>query len=198
MEEVALVLIAQIFTFLTIWFREYYIKYKTNSKKLSPICKSELFMQLTKTCGEIKNDLNANGVYIAYFHNGDYYKNGMSIDKFTVVAEDYDERINKGYIAKYQNMNISYISYLYHRLLTDGRCYKVDIPNLIMIDSVYKQDCLDRSVISSYSFLIKDDSELPIGFISIEYSYYFEFKKEMESFIWKHQLSTSRKIKNIK
>ena len=93
---------------------------------------------------------------------------------------------------------MSYISYLYHRLLTDDRYYKIDIPNLNMIDSVYKQDCLDRNVKSAYSFLIKDDKELPIGFISIEYTYEFNFVKEMESFIWKHQLSTSRKIKNIK
>ena len=69
-----------------------------------------------------------------------------------------------------------------------------------MLDSVYKQDCLDRNVVSSYSFLflIKDNDELPIGFISIEYTYEFYFKKEMESFIWKHQLSTSKKIKKYK
>ena len=198
MENVIMLVIAQIFTLFTIWLREYYIKKRLHSDKYSPVCKSELFIQLTQICGEIKDDLKANGVYIAYFHNGDYYKNGMSIDKFTVVAEDYDERIGKPYISKYQNINMSYISYLYHRLLTDDRCYKIDIPNLNMIDSVYKQDCLDRNVKSAYSFLIKDDKELPIGFISIEYTYEFNFVKEMESFIWKHQLSTSRKIKNIK
>ena len=198
MENVIMLVIAQIFTLFTIWLREYYIKKRLNSDKYSPVCKSELFIQLTQICGEIKDDLKANGVYIAYFHNGDYYKNGMSIDKFTVVAEDYDEKIGKPYIGKYQNINMSYISYLYHRLLTDDRCYKIDIPNLNMIDSVYKQDCLDRNVKSAYSFLIKDDKELPIGFISIEYTYEFNFVKEMESFIWKHQLSTSRKIKNIK
>lgn len=202
MKDAALLVIVQLFGFATtitvIWLREYYIKRKLNSEKLSPICKAELFMQLTNICGEIKKDLNANGVYISYFHNGDYYKNGMSIDKFTVVAEDYDENISKGYIGKYSNMNISYISYLYHRLLTDGRCYKINVPNLQMVDNVYRQDLLDRNVVSSYSFLIKDDKELPIGFISIEYTYEFYFKREMESFIWKHQLSTSRKIKNIK
>ncbi len=202
MSDTTSLIIVQLFTLstalLTIWLREYIIKKKLAASKPSAISKSEMFMQLTKTCGEIKQDLNANGVYIAYFHNGDYYKNGMSIDKFTVVAEDYDENIGRGYIAKYQGINISYISYLYHRLLTDGRCYKINIPKLCMLDSVYKQDCLDRNVISSYSFLIKDNDELPIGFISIEYTYEFYFKKEMESFIWKHQLSTSKKIKNIK
>ena len=184
MSDTTSLIIVQLFTLsttlLTIWLREYIIKKKLASSKPSTISKSEMFMQLTKTCGEIKQDLNANGVYIAYFHNGDYYKNGMSIDKFTVVAEDYDETIGKGYIAKYQGINISYISYLYHRLLTDGRCYKINIPNLCMLDSVYKQDCLDRNVVSSYSFLIKDNDELPIGFISIEYTYEFYFKKEME------------------
>ena len=182
----------------SIWLRDYIIARKLNSKKISPITKSELFIQLTKICGEVKTDLKASGVYIAYFHNGDYYKNGLSIDKFTVVAEDYDETIKQPYICKYQNINVSYISYLYHRLLVNSRCYKVDIPNLTMIDTVYKQDCLNRGVLSTYNFLITDDRQTPIGFISLEYTYEFTFKQEMEQFIWKHQMNIQRKIKDTK
>jgi len=94
-------------------------------------------------------------------------------------------------------ITINYITYMYHRLLTDGRCYKIDIPHLKMIDNNYKDDCILRNVLSSYSFLIRDDDEKPIGFVSVEYCYEFEFKKEFESAIWKHQLSTSKSIKNI-
>lgn len=195
--NVVLVFVTQVLMLVGIWLKEYYFKIKINKTKLSPVDRSALFMKLTHICGQIKNDLSASGVYIAYFHNGDYYKNGLSIDKFTVVAEDYDTVIGDSYISKYQTRNINYITYMYHRLLTDGRCYKRDIPNLKMIDNIYKSDCLARGVLSTYSFLIKDEDEKPIGFVSIEYCFDFNFKKEYESCIWKHQLSTSKSIRNI-
>lgn len=198
MKEVILILIVNISAIVTVWLREYYIKKKLRENiELSPIKKSEFYLKLTHICGEIKRDLKADGVFIAYFHNGDYYKNGLSIDKFTVVAEDYNTNIESGYISKYQNRTINYITYLYHRLLVDDRCYKENISNLKMIDATYKEDCLLRNVISTYSFIIKNADETPIGFISLEYTYPFEFKKEYESFIWKHQLSTSKNIKQI-
>ena len=195
--DLIIITVSQIFTLCAIWFKEYYLKNKKYNTQLSPIDRSELFMRLTHICGQIKNDLNANGVYIAYLHNGDYYKNGMSIDKFTVVAEDYDTVIGISYISKYQFQIINYITYIYHRLLTDGRCYNINIPTLKMLDGVYKEDCIKRNVFSTYSFLIKDADERPIGFISLEYCYEYNFKKEYESCIWKHQLSISKSIKNI-
>jgi hypothetical protein len=183
---------------LGIWLKDFYIKKKLLQTTMSPIDKSELYLKLTKICGEIKRDLNANGVYIAYFHNGDFFKNGLSIEKFTVVAEDYDEHIGVSYIASYANKPIQYITYLYHRLLTDGRCYKKDIPNLKMIDNVYKQDCLSRNVNSTYSFIIKDSDEKPIGLVSVEYSDNICFKLDDEKYIWKHQMTTSKKIQQYK
>ena len=121
----------------------------------------------------------------------------LSIDKFTVVAEDYDTKVKTSYTSKYQMINISYITYLYHRLLTDGRFYMDSILESDTIDSSYKDDLLKRKMSSTYSFLIKDGNEKPVGFISLEYSKPSEFKKEYESCIWKHQLSTSRNIKDI-
>jgi len=197
LKDISLLIITNLFTLTTIWFREYWIKKQLSKTILSPIDRSDLFIKLTQICGQIREDLKANGVYIAYFHNGDHFKNGMSIDKFTVVAEDYDNKIKGGYIGKYQMITINYINYLYHRLLTDGRCYKEDIGELDMIDSNYKEDLIKRKVYSSYSFLIKDDDEKPVGFISLEYLKEFDFKREYESYIWKHQLSTSKSIKNI-
>jgi len=198
MKEILIILLTQTFTLITLWLKEYYIKKKLTEKSLSPIDRSELYIKLTGICGEIKRDLKANGVYIAYLHNGDFYKNGLCIDKFTVVAEDYDERANCSYIAKYQNITINYINYLYHRLLTDNKCYKIDIPNLKMIDTSYKNDCLERGINSSYSFLLKDSEEKPIGFISVEFINKINFTKDMESFIWKHQLTTVRTINKYK
>jgi len=194
-QDLSTIVVTSIATVCTIWFKDYYIKRKVEKLKMSPIDKSEFFIKLTKICGQIKTDLNANGVFIAYFHNGDYFKNGLSIDKFTVVAEDYDAKIKISYISKYQIITINYINYLYHRLLTDGRCYNENIPELDMIDNTYKEDLIKRKVTSSYSFLIKDDNEKPIGFISIEYNQLFDFKKEYESAIWKHQLSISKSIR---
>ena len=191
------IIITNLFTLFTIWLKEYWIKRKLSKTSLTPKDRSELFLKLTQTCGQIRNDLGANGVYIAYFHNGDYYKNGLSIDKFTVVAEDYDTKVKTSYTSKYQMINISYITYLYHRLLTDGRFYMDSILESDTVDSSYKDDLLKRKMSSTYAFLIKDGNEKPIGFISLEYSKPSEFKKEYESCIWKHQLSTSRNIKDI-
>lgn len=196
-KDTMLIITTNLFTLFIIWFREYWIKKQLIKTTLTPIDRSELFIRLTQICGQIRNDLKANGVYIAYFHNGDHFKNGMSIDKFTVVAEDYDAKVKVSYISKYQMITINYINYLYHRLLVDGRCYKENISELDMIDNNYKDDLLKRKIYSSYSFLIKDDNEKPIGFISLEYTSNFEFKREHESYIWKHQLSTSKSIKNI-
>lgn len=196
-KDTLIIIITNLFTLASIWLRDYLKTKQLHKTILSPIDRSELFIRLTQICGQIRNDLKANGVYIAYFHNGDHFKNGMSIDKFTVVAEDYDNKLKGSYICKYQMITINYINYLYHRLLTDGRCYKENISELDMIDNNYKEDLLKRGIYSSYSFLIKDDNEKPIGFISLEYNNSFEFKREHESYIWKHQLSTSKSIKNI-
>ena len=162
LKDISLLIITNLFTLTTIWFREYWIKKQLSKTILSPIDRSDLFIKLTQICGQIREDLKANGVYIAYFHNGDHFKNGMSIDKFTVVAEDYDNKIKGGYIGKYQMITINYINYLYHRLLTDGRCYKEDIGELDMIDSNYKEDLIKRKVYSIYSFLFKDVDEKPV------------------------------------
>lgn len=196
-ENVLLIVITQAFTILALYLKEYYFKQKLSSPKLSPIDRSAIFLKLGQTCGRIRKDLKANGVYIAYFHNGDYYKNGLSIDKFTVVAEDYDEGTKMNYIVKYQMTTINYINYIYHRLLTDSRYYMEDVPNTKMSDVNYKDDLTQRGVISSYSFLIKDYDEKPIGFISIEFTSKFKLTVEQEHLIWKHQLSTYKSIKNI-
>lgn len=196
-KSVVTIIITNLFTLASIWMKDYWVKKRLSKTTMSPIDRSELFIKLTQICGQIREDLKANGVYIAYFHNGDHFKNGLSIDKFTVVAEDYDTKVKTSYINKYQMITINYINYLYHRLLTDGRCYKEDVPNLDMIDTNYKEDLIKRKMLCSYSFLIKDDNEKPVGFISLEYNTLFQFKKEMESCIWKHQLSTSKSIRNI-
>ena len=52
--------------------------------------KAECWMQLDKIASNIRESLNAKGVYVAYFHNGGKFCNGINMDKFTVIAEDYD------------------------------------------------------------------------------------------------------------
>ena len=59
--------------------------------------KAECWMQLDKIASNIRESLNAKGVYIAYFHNGGKFCNGINMDKFTVIAEDYDISITDPY-----------------------------------------------------------------------------------------------------
>lgn len=182
----------------SIWNKQ---SHQNKLNKVSIINKSKLFLELQQTCGTIKKDIDANAVYIAYFHNGDYYKNGLSIDKFSVVAEDYDECItfnNTSYIRSYQNTSIQQIIFIYHKLLSESRYYIHNTNNTnTTIDSIFYKDLLCRNVKSSYMFLIKNEDDKPIGFIACEYTTPCAFNKEKETYIWKHQILTFNNITKL-
>ena len=173
LENVLPVVVSSITVILAIWYKDKLIKKK---HKITIQDKSTFYLEMDKICASIRKSLHANGTYLAYFHNGGTFANGINMDKFTVVGEDYDDHINT---------NSYYMAYAYRRLLIDNRYYINDI-NDLSIDLSLKADLMKRKVTSTYMFLIKDPlKDTPIGFCVVEFINKVELSNESE--IWKYQ-----------
>lgn len=177
---------------LSIWFKDYIEKKSKLKSAISREDKSLFYLEMDKTCNVIREFLKADGSYLAYFHNGGTFTNGIPMDKFTVVGEDYNEIIHcQSYKKIYYSTMINYFAYAYHRLLTTGRYGAFNINDVS--DLSFRSDMIKRRVNSFYMFLIKDPvSDKPIGFFVLEYTNSFELPKFHESEIWKHQNKLSR------
>ena len=81
-------IITSISTIAGIYLKEWLFP-KRKEQKLT-IEKSNCYIELDKICASIRDTIHANAVYIAYFHNGGHFINGVEMDKYTVVGEDYD------------------------------------------------------------------------------------------------------------
>lgn len=190
-------LITAITTLATIYLREYWIKYKAQQPhtRESYINKSNYFLHLNRICGKIKDDTGAAGVYIGYFHNGEYFKNGISMDKYSVVASDNVMGFDQNYKAR-QSVSIRTIEYAYNRIIIDGKYYIHNIRECCEDVELYK-DITNRKVNSLYYFLISDNiTKLPIGFICVEYT--IEKGLVNSSLVWKHSVDISNLIFTLK
>jgi len=185
-------LITAVTTILTIVIKEVIIPRINKKTPIADKDKSMFYLEMDVTCSKMRKELNADGVYIAYFHNGGYFSNGISMDKFTVVGEDYNTLIrNPSYKKSYAQTMISYISYAYHRMLVDNiycACTLKDIA-----DISYKNDLQKRGVASTYSFIIRDvNTDKPIGFVSLEFTEEVVLDSIGRNNIWKRRIELSR------
>lgn len=176
----------------SIWYKNYLdTRYKLKNT-ISREDKSMFYLEMDKTCNIIRESLKADGSYLAYFHNGGVFTNGIAMDKFTVVGEDYNEFMRcPSYKKIYYSTMINYMSFAYHRLLTTGRYGVFDINDIS--DLSFKNDLSKRKINSLYMFLIKDPiTDKPVGFFVLEYINTFDLPKFNESEIWKHQNKLSK------
>ena len=199
------VVISSITVILSVWYKDYLSK-RPKHIPVSMEDKSMFYLEMDKTCSLIRESLNADGSYLAYFHNGGMFANGIAMDKFTVVGEDYNQYIKtSSYKKMYYATMINYISYAYHRLLTTNRytacsglpcgsdCLsdagKSCVFNLdIVADLSFKNDLLKRKISSVHMFLMKDPvTDKPIGFFTLEYINKYIMTDLDESKIWKYQ-----------
>lgn len=182
------VLISSIFLIITIWFKN---KINKQPIKMNLEDKSMFYLEMDKICSTIRKSLNADGTYLAYLHNGGSFSNGITMDKFTVTGEDYNEKIRiNSYKRIYYATMVNYMAYAYHRLLLDNKYYISDAACL-EVDLSLKSDLLKRHVTSSYMFLIKDPiKDTPIGFFVVEYLN--PTKVISDSEIWKYQNKLSK------
>lgn len=156
-------------------------------KQSLTINKSNSYIELDKICANIRDTLKSKAVYIAYFHNGSHFITGVCMDKYTVVAEDYDSGISS-YKKNYKDTLVNNFPYLFHNLLVRNRHYIDNINTHKFQDRCYKEDLERRNIQSAYTFLIKDPIKgSPIGFISLEYDKPCGFNKDDEKYIWKRE-----------
>lgn len=183
--KLIIVLLTSLSTLFAIWLKNYYdiIKLKNKANPVSRECKSKYYIEMDRICSIIRTALSSNSVYIAYFHNGGSFGNGIAMDKFTVVGEDYAYDSVYSYKRNYTNTMVNHISYAYHKLITKGR-YKADIGSIVH-DLSFKQDLIGRNNQSIAMYIIKDPTnDLPIGFIAIEFA---NINSDIEeSVVWKH------------
>lgn len=157
--------------------------------------KAECWMQLDKIASNIREFLNAKGVYIAYFHNGGKFCNGINMDKFTVIAEDYDINITDPYKNRYKNVLTSIMPYTILRLYRDSK-YIFRMSALTKYHSnMYVGDLRSRGCNTAISILIRDlKTDMPIGFLSAEFELDFEPDAEMMQTFWKNHNRISRNM----
>ena len=200
MKEYLLIIITGLFSTIGVlasgWAKVYFAERAKRKNTPSIEDKSMCYLEMDKICASIRNNLKADGAYLAYFHNGGTFGNGISMDKFTVVGEDYNDIIKSpAYKKSYSATMINYLSYAYHRLLVDNRFIVEDTE--FLSDISFKSDVVRRNVYSLYMYIIKDPiTDKPIGFFSLEYVNPYVMTANQETEIWKQQNRIS-KLLNI-
>ena len=191
---IVVAIITSVTTICGMYLKERYFP-KKKQQTLSTI-KSNCYIELDKICASIRDIVKANLVYIAYFHNGGHFINGVAMDKYTVVGEDYDVNV-KSIKKSFKDVLVNNFPYLFHDLLIRNRHYITSTETQPMHDKSYKEDLETRGMKSAYTFLIKDPvKDTPIGFISLEYFKANGFNDEDEKYIWKKQ-NTIAKLLNM-
>lgn len=175
---IVVALITSITTIASIYLKDY-LTNKSKRQKLT-VEKSYCYIELDKICAKIRDDVKADAVYIAYFHNGGTFINGVDMDKYTVIGEDYNCNIIS-YKKHFVNVLVNNFPYVFHNLIVRNKYYCNDINEHSNEDKCYKEELRIRSMKSAYSFLIKDPiKNTPIGFISIEYHITNGFNSDKE------------------
>ena len=119
----------------------------------------------------------------------------MDMDKFTVIAEDYDISITDPYKNRYKNVLTSIMPYTILRLYRDSK-YIFRMSALTRYHSnMYVGDLRSRGCNTAISILIRDlKTDMPIGFLSAEFELDFEPDAEMMQTFWKNHNRISRNM----
>ena len=191
---VVVAIITSLTTICGVYLKERYFP-KKKQQTLSTI-KSNCYIELDKICASIRDIVKANLVYIAYFHNGGHFINGVAMDKYTVVGEDYDVTC-KSIKKSLRDILVNNFPYLFHDLLVRNKHVVSSTEKQPMYDKSYKEDLEERGMKSAYTFLIKDPvKDIPLGFISIEYNKDDGFAESDDKYIWKKH-NTIAKLLNM-
>lgn len=178
-----------------VWFKEWIRKRKAKAAIKIPVLKAECWMQLDKITSDIRERVHAKGVYIAYFHNGGKFCNGVNMDKFTVMAEDYDITIVDPYKHRYKNVMTSVMPYTILRLYRDGK-YIFRLSEATEFHSkMYISDLKARGIKTTINILIRDlNTDMPIGFLSVEDANDFYPTTDYMTTLWKYHNKISRNM----
>ena len=166
-----------------IWFKAYLDRRK--KRNLIPMDKKLAFnLESDRLCLRLRKLLMADRVFLANFHNGGQFKSGVSIDKFTVVGEDYTDDAGISLKRVYDNTLLSYAPFTFHKLLVEGHHYVEDVH--CMHDKAMRKDLMARGVKSLYLFMIKDLTGEPLGFIEIAFNCQHSIDDAQKISIWSY------------
>ena len=139
-----------------------------NNKKVDPIKAAiEVNNLVEEQLDGIKDELDADRVWISQFHNGgNFYPTGKSIQKFSIFHEIYTPGIS--HISEtFKNIPVSLFSKSISHLYSDG---EILIPNYSKEDKYGLKTFADgTSAKSSYLFSLNSINDEFIGTLGIEY-----------------------------
>lgn len=127
---------------------------------------------LNRTLFCIRNKLNASNIFLARFHNGGQFINGMKIDKFSITNESPSNN-TKALQKDYENVMFTRYSKTISNLLYTDKFYIPDTEK----QEGFPLEVNQRGYQSLYLFLIKGIDQIPAGFVAI----LFENKTMLES-----------------
>lgn len=178
----------------TLVVKNYLDKKKINKTIHCAHNKAECWMQLDRIAADIRKHENAKGCFIAYFHNGGKFISGIAMDKFTVIADDFDETIEDSYKNIYKNALTSIMSYPILRLYKDNQ-YIFHKNNFEKTEAnkAFINDLDSRKVNTVASIIIKDlVTDMPIGFVAVEYEGDIHTQDITMATLWKYHNRISR------
>lgn len=180
-QTIIVAFIPAIFSILAI-----YVKHRLDTKK--PRITEDIInntIHLDKICFIIRKTLNADGVFIAQYHNGGKYLTGLNMLKYTVISEDCNVNINT-----YRNISdklVNNISYLIHRLIVDSKYICENVNSNLAVDRYYKDKLLSRNIQNAYTFAVVNPiNHKHLGFISVEYQKDMKFENVRTDIILKY------------
>ena len=178
----------------TVLIKNYVDKKKINNTIHNVHNKAECWMQLDKIAADIRKQENAKGCFIAYFHNGGKFISGIAMDKFTVIADDFDETITDSYKNVYKNTLTSIMSYPILRLYKDNQyIFNKNSFEKTEANKAFINDLDARKVNTVASIIVKDlITDMPIGFISVEYGDNTVTQDITMATLWKYHNRISR------
>jgi hypothetical protein len=149
------------------------LKFYLNRNKLKPdIVKEALRVSelVTGRIEEIREEFNADRVWITQFHNGgNFYPTGKSIAKFSVIYETVD--INVSSIqTNFRNIPVNLFSKSINELLVNDRIIIPDYKDITVATYGLKYIAETTDCKSGYLFALKTIDDKFIGTLGLDYT----------------------------
>ncbi len=143
---------------------------KKESKKVDNIVNYINYIsEIDVIAKDIKYQFNPTHVSVSLFHNGDYFNNGKSIQKISMVYEIANTE-DKKIMRDYQNVPASYFMYTILTIVNDGRLIISDFKKNGCPDSTTAAMLEVCSVKSYYTLPIYDKYKRIIGLLTVYYT----------------------------
>lgn len=170
-----------IFTLINTWYQNRLNRKgkKKTTKYLYSV--AQYNYHLNKTLFNIRNQLGASDIFLARFHNGGQFINGLKIDKFSITNES--PRMNCEPVQHdFENVMFSRYSRTISTLLYSNR---FEVPNTQGEDGL-PRDIAQKGYRSMYVFLIKGLDDIPAGFVAVLFKNQTDLTEDQRQIVESH------------